>query len=269
MYGNPRLTCNRVPRRPGRALHTRPHDAYHAGTARSAPTGFPLFMRPFPPGCFALVLLAAVLLLPLLLADVMLTALAKLGLSPVASLLAATGIFLGGIINIPVKRIPREETVVVPAIRLFGIGRLMPHRVKRQTTTVIAINVGGCLVPTGLALYQLTRLAGEGLPLLAAALGAVAINTLVCYWLAEPVPEQGIRMPALVPVLVAVASAYLLAPGMAPPVAFTAGVLGPLLGADLLHLDDIKKIGAGVASIGGAGTFDGIVLSGLAATVLA
>jgi len=45
--------------------------------------------------------------------------------------------------------------------------------------------------------------------------------------------------------------------------------LGPLIGADLLHLDDIEAIGAGVASIGGAGTFDGIVLSGLAATVLA
>ena len=226
-------------------------------------------MRLFPPGCFALVLLAAFLLLPFVLADVMLTALAKLGLSPTMSLLAASGIFLGGLINIPVKRIPREETIELPAIRLFGMGRLMPQRVRRQTTTVIAINVGGCIVPTGLAIYQLARLAEAGMPLLGAALGAIAINTMVCYWLAQPVPEQGIQMPALVPVLVAVASAYLFAPTMAPPVAFTAGVLGPLLGADLLHLDDIKEIGAGVASIGGAGTFDGIVLSGLAATVLA
>jgi uncharacterized membrane protein len=60
----------------------------------------------------------------------------------------------------------------------------------------------------------------------------------------------------------------LLAPDWAPPIAFSAGVLGPLIGADLLHLDDIAEIGTGMASIGGAGTFDGIVLSGLVATLL-
>ena len=49
---------------------------------------------------------------------------------------------------------------------------------------------------------------------------------------------------------------------------FRSGVLGPLVGADLLHLDDIAEIGTGMASIGGAGTFDGVVLSGLVATLL-
>ncbi len=44
--------------------------------------------------------------------------------------------------------------------------------------------------------------------------------------------------------------------------------LGPLIGADLLHLDDIAQLGAEMASIGGAGTFDGVVLSGLVATLL-
>ena len=55
----------------------------------------------------------------------------------------------------------------------------------------------------------------------------------------------------------------------APPVVFVAGVLGPLIGADLLHLRDIEKITTGIASIGGAGTFDGIVLSGIVAAYLA
>ena len=172
-------------------------------------------------------------------------------------------------INIPVKRIQREETVEIPAIRLFGIGRLMPRRVRRQTMTVIAVNVGGCIVPTALAIYELVRLAEEGTGLLGIALGAVAINVGICYLLAEPVPEQGIALPALIPALAAALCAYLFAPEFAPPVAFAAGVLGPLIGADLLHFDDLKAIGAGVASIGGAGPFDGIVLSGLVATVLA
>jgi uncharacterized membrane protein len=68
---------------------------------------------------------------------------------------------------------------------------------------------------------------------------------------------------------VAALSALLLQPAFAPPVAFIAGVLGPLVGADLLHLNDIKSIGANVASIGGAGTFDGIVISSLVATLIA
>ena len=58
-------------------------------------------------------------------------------------------------------------------------------------------------------------------------------------------------------------------PDFAPPIAFIAGVLGPLIGADLMHLRDIKRIATGIASIGGAGTFDGIVLSGLMAAFLA
>ena len=61
----------------------------------------------------------------------------------------------------------------------------------------------------------------------------------------------------------------LFAPAHAPPVAFVAGVAGPLIGADLLRLREIERMGTAVASIGGAGTFDGIVISGLVATLLA
>ncbi|HXZ68352.1 MAG TPA: DUF1614 domain-containing protein, partial [Alphaproteobacteria bacterium] len=46
-------------------------------------------------------------------------------------------------------------------------------------------------------------------------------------------------------------------------------VAGPLIGADLFHLRDIKASPVGIASIGGAGTFDGIVLSGIIAAYLA
>jgi uncharacterized membrane protein len=36
-----------------------------------------------------------------------------------------------------------------------------------------------------------------------------------------------------------------------------------------MHMPDIKKLQAGMVSIGGAGTFDGIVLSGIMAALLA
>jgi uncharacterized membrane protein len=79
----------------------------------------------------------------------------------------------------------------------------------------------------------------------------------------------GIVVPGLVPALAAATSALILAPEQAPPVAFIAGVLGPLIGADILHLKDISKLGSGMISIGGAGTFDGIVLSAVVAAYLA
>jgi uncharacterized membrane protein len=84
----------------------------------------------------------------------------------------------------------------------------------------------------------------------------------------------GIAMPGFVAALTAVAGTWILlwpAPyaELRAPVAFVAGVAGPLIGADLLHLKDITKVSAGMLSIGGAGTFDGIVLSGVLAAVLA
>jgi uncharacterized membrane protein len=85
------------------------------------------------------------------------------------------------------------------------------------------------------------------------------VNTAICYLLAQPVRGVGLVMPGLVPPVVAAAAALILAPADAPPVAFIAGVLGPLLGADLLHLRDVSRIASAMMSIGGAGTFDGIL----------
>lgn len=222
-------------------------------------------MKPLPPGCLPLLALAAVLL-PLFLANAMLAALAELGLGPAASLWAALGIFLGGLLNLPVARLVREEPVASPMLTLFGLDRFVPRRTRRRYT-VIAVNFGGCVVPCVLAAYQLLRLANDGL--LAAALVAVTVSTIVCYAVARPVANVGITMPGLVPPLAAALTALVLAPEAAAPIAFCAGVLGPLIGADLMHLRDIQRIGTGIASIGGAGTFDGIVLSGLVATLLA
>ncbi|UCF95656.1 MAG: DUF1614 domain-containing protein [Desulfobacterales bacterium] len=42
-----------------------------------------------------------------------------------------------------------------------------------------------------------------------------------------------------------------------------------MIGADLLNLDALQGLGAPVASIGGAGTYDGIFLTGIVAVLLA
>lgn len=223
-------------------------------------------MRPLPAGCLSLLIFAALLLLPLFFANAMLAALAELGLSPAASFYAALGIFLGGLVNIPVRRVERERVVQPSVLSLFGLDRIVGRMAPREYT-MIAVNLGGCVVPCALAAYELVRIAGRG-GLLAAVI-AVAINIAICYQVARPVANVGIAMPPLVPALAAALSGIVLAPADAAPVAFCAGVLGPLVGADLLHLRDIRRMETSVASIGGAGTFDGIVLSGLVATLLA
>jgi hypothetical protein len=53
------------------------------------------------------------------------------------------------------------------------------------------------------------------------------------------------------------------------PLANIAGSHGTLIGADLTNLDKVRGLGAPVASIGGAGTFDGIFLTGILAVLLA
>ena len=223
-----------------------------------------------PFGCLSLLLLAGLIaLIPLFLANAVMTALAKLGLSPAASIVVAAGIFLGGLVNIPVRRVPREQTIEYYPPGIFGIGRLFPRSATRRTFTVIAVNVGGCVIPCLLVIYELIRIAGAGAALLLWTLAAAGINIAVCYRLARPVPSVGIALPAFIPALLAAGCALLFAREMAPPVAFTAGVLGPLVGADLLHLRDLGRITTGMGSIGGAGTFDGIVLSGLVATLIA
>jgi len=223
-----------------------------------------------PPGCLPLfIFVAFIIFIPLFFANAMLVALGKLGLSPGTSLLAASGIFIGGMFNVPIKRIDRDEIIDVTPFSLFGFGRIFPQFLRRRTYTVIALNVGGCLVPAAIAVYEVFRLASLGPGVLLATIAAVVVNVAVCYWLARPVPQLGIALPAIMPALVAALCGLLFVPDMAPALAFVGGVAGPLIGADLLHLRQIERISTGVASIGGAGTFDGIVISALVATLLA
>lgn len=213
-----------------------------------------------------LVLLA---MLPFVFGQLFTAALIKLKLEPTTALLVVIAIFMGSPINIPVKRIPRTESVTADPLAVFGLHGRWPMLQRARQDTVIAVNVGGCLIPVALAVYETAHLMAAGWQPLSGLLLAIFINTMVCYWMAKPIEGIGIAMPGLFPALLAAISALLLVPDQAVPVAFVAGVLGPLIGADLLHLRDIEKITTGIASIGGAGTFDGIVLSGIVAAYLA
>jgi uncharacterized membrane protein len=83
------------------------------------------------------------------------------------------------------------------------------------------------------------------------------------------VPGLGIAVPVFVPALATAIVAMLMSRQYAAPLAYIGGSLGTLIGADLTNLDRVRGLGVPVASIGGAGTFDGIFLTGILAVLLA
>ena len=212
-----------------------------------------------------MIILALVLALPYVFSNLVAASLVKLHLSQDTALLILGGILIGGFIDIPILRFQRREEVPVDPMAVFGLSGFM-HMERWQHETIIAVNVGGCLIPAGLALYELGMLHGADLH---AAGVASLITTIVCFIIARPVPGVGILIPGILPAGVAAVSAMLLSPSEAPPVAFIASVVGVIVGADFFHLPRVTRSAIGVASIGGAGTFDAIVLSGIIAAYLA
>jgi uncharacterized membrane protein len=91
----------------------------------------------------------------------------------------------------------------------------------------------------------------------------------LCHQLASPVPGLGIALPVFVPAIASATVASLLSLRRAAPLAYIGGSLGTLVGADLLNLGRVQGLGAPLVSIGGAGTFDGIFLTGVLAVLIA
>jgi uncharacterized membrane protein len=189
----------------------------------------------------------------------------KLGLSPHGALLLMLGTLFGSRINIPVARV---STLAghPPDLPLPRRSRLWPPPdPSPDGHTIIAVNLGGCVIPVGIALYLVARRLVDPPELLVALL----VVSMVSYIFSRPVQGLGIAMPVLLAPLVTVVTALMLAPENAAPLAFSSGVLGVLLGADILHLREIRHMGVRIASIGGAGTFDGVFLTGIIAVLLA
>lgn len=209
------------------------------------------------------------ILFPFVFSEVMVVSLAKLHLDPRVAVWIIIAILLGGLVNIPITRIAYKERIFIDPFAAYGLFAGWPEIRSIRRETIVAVNVGGCLIPASLALYELYHLSVVAPSMLWAAGIASFIATGICHLLARPVAGVGVVIPGLIPALVASLSAVVLAPEAAPPIAFIAGVAGPLIGADLLNLKDMSRLGSGMVTIGGAGTFDGIVLSSILAAYLA
>jgi uncharacterized membrane protein len=187
----------------------------------------------------------------------------RLGVSSGTALLLLMGSLIGSYLNIPVWEFPEREVQSGREVIFFGMRYVVPVVVE-WPGTVVAVNVGGAVIPTLLSLYLLVT--NE---LWIRGIVTTAIVTAIVHMLAYPVPGVGIAVPIFVPPVATAIVAVLIARHHAAALAYVGGSLGTLIGADLLNLDAVRGLGAPVASIGGAGTFDGIFLTGIMAVLLA
>lgn len=212
-----------------------------------------------------LLLFAVILLVTIIQLEVLSIAFQKLGLSPRGALLLVLSALFGSGINIPIATIRTTPSPRPPA-ELPAWGRYWRRdSMGKPGRTVLAINLGGCIIPVGMSVYLLVRQLVDPLGLL---LALVAVSG-ISYVFSRPIAGVGIGIPVFVAPLAAVFMSLLLEPANAAPLAFSSGVLGVLLGADILRLSDIRTMGVPFASIGGAGTFDGVFLTGIIAVLLA
>ncbi|VIO72854.1 hypothetical protein CI1B_45020 [Bradyrhizobium ivorense] len=217
---------------------------------------------PMTPGLFSILVLAAVVLLILIQLRILRYAYLRLGVSPGAAMLLLFGSLIGSYFNIPLTVLPGPPVQAGQIVDFFGMRYVVPY--LASPSTILAVNVGGAVIPALMSAYLVLRY-----QLWLRAMIATVVIAAIVHASATPVPGMGIAVPVFVPVIVTAILALLLSREYAAPLAYIGGSMGTLLGADLLNLDKIGSLGAPIASIGGAGTFDGVFLTGILAVLIA
>ena len=218
---------------------------------------------PLTPVLFSVLVFLFVGLIILIQLRILRYAYMRLGVGPGAALLLLFGSLIGSYFNIPITVLPGQPVTSGEIVDFFGMRYVVPL-VTAWPGTVLAVNVGGAVIPTVMSTYLIIRY-----QLWLRAAIAIVLIAAIIHAMATPVHGVGIAVPVFAPVVVTAILAFLLSRDYAAPLAYIGGSMGTLVGADLMNLDKIGSLGAPVASIGGAGTFDGIFLTGILSVLLA
>jgi uncharacterized membrane protein len=212
---------------------------------------------------FFLLVVALGILVLLVQFQVLTIAFEKLGLSEHSAYLLLMTTLAGSFLNLPLFTVDMQAT---PDPRLQPPAWLRSRPIGIPGKTIVAVNVGGAVVPLAFCIYLLANSPVTPGPVLICVLTVSAVG----YAISRPIRGLGIGMPILVAPLAAAAIAAAVGTEDArAPLAYIGGTLGVLIGADMLRLKDIRRLGAPIASIGGAGSFDGVFLTGILAVLLA
>ena len=136
---------------------------------------------PLSPASFAILAGLFAILVVLIQVGILRYAYMRLGVSSRIAVLLLLASLFGAYFNIPLVELPEQEILSGQQISFFGMRYVVPVVVD-WPGTVIAVNVGGALIPTLMSFYLLARNRLWGLGILATICVAAA-----CHWMAYPV----------------------------------------------------------------------------------
>src|SRR5260370_470924 len=202
---------------------------------------------PLTPGLFSILVLLFLGLLVLIQLRILRYAYMRLGVGPGVALVLLFGSLIGSYFNIPITTLHPSPVKSGQIVEFFGMRYIVPV-VMSWPGTVLAVNVGGAIIPALMSTYLVIRY-----QLWLKAAIATAVIAFVIHSMATPVPGVGIAVPVFVPVVTTAIVALILSREYAAPLAYIGGSMGTLVGADLLNLGSIRSLGAPGASHGRAG----------------
>ena len=189
------------------------------------------------------------------------TAFRKLGFPPEYSIYFLFLSLPCSYLNIPIKKARSHVPVISDKASDVLRSGLSASSLKMYST--IAVNIGGAVIPMIMSLF-LSSMANP-----VEVLTGILLVTIIIHKIARPVKGSGIAIHALLPPLLAAFVAIIISPQNAPIIAYISGTFGCILGIDILNLNKIPDLGMPLVSIGGAGTFDAIFLTGIISVLLA
>ena len=102
----------------------------------------------------------------------------KIGLDPIAVFALFSACLIGSYINIPVHRLRNDAVMMDQVVSVFGFRFRIPTSARRET--VLAVNVGGAIIPCFIAFYLLAATSHPFQALIGS-----AVVTGVSKWLAR------------------------------------------------------------------------------------
>src|SRR5665213_3558973 len=189
---------------------------------------------PLTPGLFSVLVFLVVGLIILIQLRILRYAYMRLGVGPGAALLLLFGSLIGSYFNLPITMLPGPPVRTGEIVQFFGMRYVVPY-VASWPGTVLAVNIGGAVIPTLMSTYLVIRY-----QLWLKAAIATAVIAFVIHSMATPVAGIGIAVPVFAPVV----TTAILSREYAAPLAYIGGSMGTLVGADLLNLDKISGLGS-------------------------
>jgi uncharacterized membrane protein len=193
------------------------------------------------------------------------TAFQEIGFNELEFTIILIATLFGSFINIPIYKIKKTQRVLhYDEVRAFWVTYRVPHVGLQEVNTILAVNLGGAVIPIIVSSYLILIHFGSWLEILI----GVVVTSIIVHLVARRVEGVGIVTPAFIPPIAAAVIALLVSRSDPAVVAYVSGSLGALIGADLTNLRGMGKMGEAMASIGGAGTFDGVFLTGIIAVII-